>query len=95
MDNGINNVVVDLRNIGGGNSMVGNAFMRSIDVDSYRTWDVDERYGWYLLKQKNIVNQNKKKELVFDGNIYVLTSVQTFSSAMDFAGVDVESVISL
>ena len=82
---GIKNIAVDLRNNGGGNSMVANAFLEYIDVDNYLAWDCDIRYGWYLLKNKNIVCQNKKKDVVFDGNIFVLTNVRTFSSAMDFA----------
>lgn len=82
---GINNIAVDLRTNGGGNSFVANAFLQYIDINSYRSWDCDVRYGWYLLKNKDLVYKNKKNDVVFNGDIFVLTSVHTFSAAMDFA----------
>lgn len=81
----ISNVVVDLRWNGGGNSWVANEFIRYLDVEEYQSWDASIRYGWYLLENKDIIYQNQKKEQVFDGEVYVLTNNQTYSSAMDFA----------
>lgn len=81
----INHVIVDLCDNGGGNSWVANEFLRYIDVDEYASWDSAVRYGWYLYKNKNVRYQNEKKPQVFSGDIYVLTNIFTYSSAMDFA----------
>jgi len=82
---GIENIVVDLRGNGGGDSWVANEFLTYIDIDTYRSWDGAVRYGWYLHKNNNVSFTNQKKEQVFDGAIYVLTDTWTYSSAMDFA----------
>lgn len=82
---GIENVVVDLRGNTGGNSMVANEFITYLDVDEYRSWDVAIRYGNHLEQRKNNICINEKKEKVFDGNLYVLTDLQTYSAGMDFA----------
>lgn len=81
----IQNVVVDLRWNGGGNSWVANEFIKYLDVDTYKSWDSEIRYGWHLLKNKDIVYENQKKKQVFDGTVYVLTNMKTYSAAMDFA----------
>lgn len=82
---GIENVVVDLRGNGGGNSLVANEFIKYLNVDEYQSWDSAVRFGWYLLRNENISYTNQKKEQVFDGAVYVLTDTWTYSSAMDFA----------
>lgn len=82
---GIENVVVDLRGNGGGNSWVANEFMKYLDVDEYLSWDCANRYGWYLAKNEDISYTNQKKEQVFEGKLYVLTNTWTYSAAMDFA----------
>ena len=86
-DNDIQNVAVDLRNNGGGNSMVANEFIRYINVDEYYVaGDVNVRYGSFLLKNKKSMTTNKKyEELLFKGKVYALTSDRTFSSAKMFA----------
>lgn len=84
-NNKITNIAIDLRGNSGGNSYVANEFLRYLDVDSYNSWDCAVRYGWYLSKNTNIVYKNKKMDPLFDGNVYVLTNVRTYSSAMDFA----------
>lgn len=81
----IENVVVDLRYNGGGNSWVANEFITYLDVEEYQSWDSGVRFGWYLLENKDIVYKNKRKEQVFDGQVYVLTNIKTYSAAMDFA----------
>ena len=40
---------------------------------------------WYLWKQEDVLIENEKREQVFTGKLYVLTDIQTYSSAMDFA----------
>lgn len=81
----IENVVVDLRYNGGGNSAVANEFITYLDVEEYQGWDSGVRFGRYLYKNENIVHKNKQKEQVFDGQVYVLTNIKTYSAAMDFA----------
>lgn len=85
-EQGITNVAVDLRNNGGGNSLVANEFLRYIDVDSYKEWACDWRLGWFMFNIPQTETQNSKYEdLLFKGNLYLLTSTSSFSSAMCFA----------
>lgn len=85
-DKGIQNVAVDLRNNGGGDSSVANEFFRYLDIDSYREWADIWRLGLFQIKHNaRTIENDRYEELVFDGNLYLLTSVYTFSSAMDFA----------
>ena len=79
------NVVVDLRYNGGGNSGVANEFITYLNVEEYASWDSGVRFGRYLHKNENIVCHNEKKPQVFDGQLYVLTNSKTYSAAMDFA----------
>lgn len=82
----IQNVIVDLRENGGGNSYVVIEFMEYIDVDSYcLSGGRDMRYGPFLKHGGKFICKNKKKANVFQGDLYVMTSPLTYSSAMDFA----------
>lgn len=85
-EKGIKNVAVDLRNNGGGDSRVANEFLKYIDTASYKQWAWDWRLGFFKVSipQKEIQN-SRYEDLLFQGNLYVLTSVYTFSSAMNFA----------
>lgn len=81
----IENVAVDLRNNGGGNSSVATEFLKYIDVDSYQEWGDEWRLGIFWIKHKQRTVKNEKKEdFLFQGNLYLLTSASTFSSAMQF-----------
>lgn len=82
---GIENIAVDLRGNGGGNSWVANEFIKYLDVAEFRGFDSAVRYGRYLVKNENVTYKNQKKKQVFNGNLYVLTDTWTYSSAMDFA----------
>ena len=62
-----------------------NEFLRYLDVDQYRAWDCAVRYGWYLKWYRDQVYANDRAEPTFDGSLYVLTDLNTFSSGMDFA----------
>ena len=85
-EQGITNVAVDLRNNGGGNSLVANEFLKYIDVDSYKEWACDWRLGPFMLNiPQSEVQNSKYEDLLFKGNLYLLTSTSTFSSAMCFA----------
>ena len=81
----INNVAVDLRGNGGGNSWVANEFIKHLNVDSYNTWDCAVRYGPYLQYYDNDFFTNEKYDTNFVGDIYILTNSKTYSAAMDFS----------
>lgn len=83
---GITNLAVDLRNNGGGSSLVANEFLRYIDVDSYKEWACDWRLGPFVIRVPQSVTQNDMYEdLLFKGDLCLLTSTYTFSAAMNFA----------
>lgn len=85
-ERGIQNVAVDLRNNGGGNSLVANEFFRYLDIDSYGEWGCLWRLGIFQIKTDSHITENDRyEEIVFKGNLYLLTSVNSFSSAMEFA----------
>ena len=84
-ENNIENIAVDLRYNGGGDSSVATEFLKYIDIDKYIEWKDEWRLGIFNIKTKQHTVKNKKKKTLFKGNIYVLTSIDTFSSAMDFA----------
>ena len=85
-EQGIGNVAVDLRNNGGGDSSVANEFFRYLNIDSYKEWADVWRMGFFKIKNNGAERKNDNYEdFLFDGNLYLLTSVHTFSSAMDFA----------
>ncbi len=85
-ENGIDYIAVDLRGNGGGNSMVANEFLRYLDIDSYNT----ETFHWRLGRisfdvDDNPISNDRFEELIFTGDLYVLTDTVSFSSAMLFA----------
>lgn len=82
---GVTNIAVDLRGNGGGNSMVANEFIRYLPADSYESWMCDVRFGPYLRKFRNMGQKNTHAFPVFNGTVFVLTDVRTFSAAMDFS----------
>ena len=84
-ENNIKNITVDLRNNGGGSSNVIIEFLKYIDVNEYNIVKYEHRIGPITLKSKKTTIKNKKNKNSFDGNIYVLTSIDTFSSAMLFS----------
>ena len=81
----ITNIAVDLRSNGGGVDAVPIEFLRHLDIDSYKSWDVDVRYGPFLKRHRNSIEKNKKYETNYSGNLYILTSHNTYSAARDFA----------
>ncbi len=84
---GIDNVAVDLRGNGGGSSLVANEFIRYLPVDSYNVDGANLRMGPFLLDcSGESINKNRQyTDLVFDGEVYLLTDSGSFSSAMMFA----------
>ncbi|MBR6295139.1 MAG: hypothetical protein IKR40_01525 [Treponema sp.] len=82
----IRNLIVDLRNNAGGNSLVANEFLRYTNTYQYRECACDHRMGPFTKHFPSYTVKNERYEgYNFDGKIYVLTSVHTFSSAMMFA----------
>ncbi|BCN32585.1 S41 family peptidase [Anaeromicropila herbilytica] len=84
--NNIKHVAVDLRENGGGNSLVINEFLRYLNIDKYYGGSSKWRLGFLYIPDSNkgIVN-HKKDNLMYQGDVYILTSVNTFSSAMMYA----------
>lgn len=78
-------VVVDLRGNGGGNSLVGDTFLRYIDVESYKSWDSAIRAGDQLFWNKDVTLKNRKHANAYTGDVYILTDVKSYSAAKDFA----------
>lgn len=85
-DKRIENVAVDLRYNGGGSSLVADEFFRYLDIDSYKVSSIGWRLGFLYLNLGSGTSANKKyDDLLFRGDLYLLTSTRTFSSAMMFA----------
>lgn len=82
----INNIIVDLRNNSGGNSQVANEFIKYLDVDKLNLGSFTRRWGPLKYTQNfNSVDNEKYENSLFRGNVFVLTSGNTFSSAMMFS----------
>ncbi|MDO5155581.1 MAG: S41 family peptidase [Eubacteriales bacterium] len=81
----IQNIIVDLRWNGGGSSLVGDEFLKYVNVDGYYTWASEIRLRNHLIKNKRSYKKNAKRNPMFDGNLYVLTNLKSYSAAMDFA----------
>jgi hypothetical protein len=84
-DEGVHSIIVDLRGNPGGNSLVANEFIRYLSVESYQTVTSIVRLGPINWKNRTGQQKNQQAEFVFSGNVYVLTSTDSFSAAMDFA----------
>lgn len=83
--NNINNIAIDLRFNGGGNSKVANEFISYLDVDEYKAFGAELRYGNNIKEYNSSIVKNEKKKHTFTGDLYVLTSNGTFSSATMFS----------
>lgn len=82
----IKNVAVDLRDNGGGNSLVADEFIKYLDVDTYKVPTDKWRFGVLNLNNNHGAEVNHRySNLTFGGRVYILTSAGTFSSAMQFA----------
>lgn len=85
MQKDIRNVAVDLRGNGGGNSLVGNEFIKYLPVDNYFDGPYDWRWGFLNFHSNGRTANEHYKDLMFDGNVYILTDRESFSAAKDFA----------
>jgi len=84
-DGGVHSVIVDLRGNPGGNSLVANKFLRYLPVESYQVGRSTVRFGPVIWENQPGRQKNQQAEYVFSGDVYVLTSTDSFSAAMDFA----------
>ncbi len=81
----IQNVAIDVRNNGGGNSMVANELVKYLPVDSFVDCPSDWRWGAWSFSDDGRRRNRQYTNLIFEGNVYVLTNSRSFSSAMDLA----------
>lgn len=85
-EQGIGNVAVDLRRNGGGDSSVIGQFLRYIDTDTYKQGGWDKRLGPCVRTNPQVTVANDRVlDLLFDGNLYAVTSPATFSAGTMFA----------
>lgn len=86
-EHSLGTVAVDLPRNGGGNSSVINEFLRYINVEEYFTGGGCQiRLGPWSINNKKEAHKNAlDADLVFKGELYVLASANTFSSAQMFA----------
>ena len=83
--NNIGNVAVDVRKNGGGSSLVINNFIKYLDTDDFYEPTYSSRLGPFLVKSGTGRKINHRiNDLLFTGNVYILCSVKSFSSAMMF-----------
>lgn len=98
----INNLIIDIRNNGGGNSYVGDILLRYISPEPFvqmekmlmkvtpvssklMNYRILPTLDFYETSEKNYIKPRTKEEGHFIGNVYLLTSNKTFSSAGSFA----------
>lgn len=100
----ITNLIIDLRNNGGGNSAVGDVLFRYISPKPFMQMgkglmritpttlrlqgNQQPAPGWYFSnseKNGNLITPLTKEEGHYEGNVYLLISHHTFSSASSFA----------
>lgn len=83
--NDIKAIAIDLRNNGGGNSRVANEFIRYLPVENYVNFGSKIRVkSWLINNQVKESKNDKYEDFLYHGEVYVLTSKATFSSATMF-----------
>ncbi len=81
----IKNVAVDVRGNGGGDSRVANEFIKYLSVYRFTDCPSDWRWRFLTISDNGYRKNTPYKNLLFEGNVYVLTNRKSFSAAMDFA----------
>ncbi|HHU38242.1 MAG TPA: hypothetical protein GXZ45_03025 [Propionibacterium sp.] len=82
---GVTRIAVDLRTNPGGTNSVAREFVTWLDVPEYVTWAASVRVGPWLIVNKPSQEVNERVPEPYRGEVFVLTSPATFSSAVDFA----------
>ncbi len=92
-EHNIENLAIDLRGNGGGDTYVVNELFRYLPIDTYYQGDNFRTIRWnYLTFDQSGETRNKRNtELEFDGELYVLTDEESFSSSMRFAEMIVDN----
>lgn len=79
---GIDYVVIDISQNGGGNSLIIEELLRYFPVETYMNYGTGVRYRLFDLNyQPREVKNNIYETLKFEGQVYLITSPKTFSSA--------------
>lgn len=86
-DHGVHNVVFDLRDNPGGRYSIISHFFKYLPTEKYLIQHYNKRISTLLFSNHPEKNNSPDQELVFTGNIYVLTSLNTFSTATLFADI--------
>lgn len=81
----IDNLILDLRGNPGGNMAIIYEFFKYLPVQKYDIPVASYRRGPLLIKMKSHKINSQYKKYIYEGNIYVLTSLSTFSGGMHFA----------
>lgn len=89
----IENLAIDLRGNGGGDTYVIKELFKYLPVDTYYQADNFKKIRWNFLTfdQSGVTKNKRNTELEFDGNLYVLTDEASFSAAMIFAEMIVDN----
>ena len=89
----IENLAIDLRGNGGGDTYVINELFKYLPVDTYYQGYNFRKIRWNFLTfdQGGVTKNKRNTELEFDGNLYVLTDEASFSAAMTFAEMIVDN----
>ena len=89
----IENLAIDLRGNGGGDTYVVNELFKYLPVDTYYQGDNFRKIRWNFLTfdQSGVTKNKRNAELEFDGKLYVLTDEASFSAAMIFAEMIVDN----
>lgn len=107
----IDNLIIDLRLNGGGNSSVGDVLLRYISREPFVQMDkmlmritpltrklmnadnIDPEFSFFETSDDQLITPRTTQEGHYSGNVYLLTSNKTFSSASSFAWVFKECCI--
>lgn len=82
---GIEHIIVDLRRNGGGSDQVAWEFISYLGTDSFTALSYEQRLGFLTLKSSTAIWETAERTPVFNGDVTILTSTESFSSAMLFA----------
>lgn len=78
-------LIIDLRNNPGGNAAIASEIFKYFPIKRYSIGTRYHRYGRFYFKRHIVKNNIISANLCFKGNVYVLTSIKTFSGAMHLA----------
>ena len=89
----IENLAIDLRGNGGGNTYVANELFKYLPVDTYYQCENFRKVRWNFLTfdQGGITKNKRITDLEFDGKVYVLTDEDSFSAALVFTEMIVDN----